>query len=379
MLAPVPVVNSLTELEIAARLGVDQVIICYRNFSRTGILSLSQGLELAQQARQRGVRPLLQWDLLMTESVLQHTQEQIKQVLGLGVFHALRVQDVGALQWALEETSHPLHWIAETGNHNLRGLQEWAKIIGERLERLVLSLEISQEGLREVANKLSIPLELLGLGPILLFYTPRHLLQNFADDASEQVKVLATSEESAHKNFPVVQNCHGTFLYHQKHHWLLQHGKELAAMGMTHLRLEVESESLLEQALQLWSHPDPQLLEQFQANYPVPLIRGFYHRNKSQVLFSKLKNEILENLREEALGEVVGVEKGNYLGVQLREGAVLQVGGHYRMQTPEGKNIAFTLRNLKDFGLHPADQLRGGVVLVDYVKGACPKSLITQK
>ena len=244
----------------------------------------------------------------------------------------------------------------------------------------MLSPEISQQQLKEYAQKLPCSLELLGLGPILLFYTPRHLLKRFENVDEEEVHALASSEESAHKNFLVRSNSHGTFLFHQKHYWLLEHVCDLARMGITHLRLDWEglASPLRTMALQLMKKSDPLLLKKLQIAYPAPLIRGFFHCNKSEGLFSKLKNEGLEKWRERSIGEVIGVEKGCFIGVQLREGKSLRVGHQYEFKTPEGKTLPLTLHTLKNPDLSPTSCVSHGLALLGHVKGVGPKSLMVR-
>ena len=271
MLEPVPRVDSLAQLSAAAAGGAGEVIVCMADFARTGQLSHAAGVELARAAWERGVRPLLQWDLLMTERVLQKKIRQISPLLDR--FSALRVQDPGALQWALECVEHgqlSLHWIAEGGNHNLVGLQKWVELIGPRLGRLVLSMQIPAPRLQHYARQLPCPLELLGIGRLLLFYTPRHLLEQFGRAEEEDIRLLASSEESAHNDLPVLSNRHGTFLFHQKHLWLLEQGAELEHMGITHLRLEVSDHRLLSQALRLLQNPVPAFLRSFDGTTPPP-------------------------------------------------------------------------------------------------------------
>ena len=110
------------------------------------------------------------------------------------------------------------------------------------------------------------------------------------------------------------------------------------------------------------------------------MIRGFYHSNKSNVLFPKLKNPHREKLREMALGEVIGVERGHLLGVQLREGAKLRVGQRYLLQTPEGREISFTLRDLYYPDFSPAVQIEGGPALFGYRGGGVgPRTVLTER
>ena len=304
-------VHSLEELTFAREWGVREVIIALEDFSRWGGLPRGEAIALAQKAKQWGVRTLFQWDILMVETVFCELREQVPSLFREGGFGALRVQDAGALQWAFEKTDFPLHWIGEAGPYNLVALKKLEEFFGGRLERLVLSLQLPREKLSLYSGELHTPLELMGLGPILLYYSPRHLLQ-------EQGTFLASSEEGAHRNFPVISNGHGTFFFHQKHHWLLEYTEDLEEWGIAHFRLEGDR-AFLQRALELIQKPSPDNLGKFQRDYPVPLIRGFFHRNKSDILFSKLKNQQLEQRRDSAFGVVVSVEKGRSLGVELFE------------------------------------------------------------
>ncbi|MCY4645077.1 MAG: U32 family peptidase [Bacteriovoracales bacterium] len=376
MLNPIVVAHSKNQFKEVLRDGAKEVIVAPRELSRFGRLSLTQSMELAKEIKAHGMRPLLQWDILMTETVFRQKVLQLRPLLEEKCFSALRVQDPGALGWALEETDLPLHWIAETGNHNLKGLDAWARLLGKRGGRLVLSFQLPRERLETYAKKLPIPLELLGLGPILLFYSPRSLLKNFDSIRASEGMVTASSEESAHKGFPVISNDHGSFLFHQKHLGLLEHARQLQKMGITHLRLEGPDPSFDTKALRWLKHPDPKGWEELRASYPKGLICGFYRRNKSDVLFPKLKNERLERARERALGEVIGVEKGAFLGIRLRPGGHLEVGGHYLIQTPEGKSIPFTLHTLKCADLSEVISLSEGTGLIGPIKGVGPGGLL---
>ena len=95
-------------------------------------------------------------------------------------FSAIRVQDIGAAEWVRNELPEiPIHFIAETGNHNLTGLLRWHKYFGQQLQRFVLSSELPISTLIIYCRSLTVPCEILAVGKILLFYTPRKLLSNF--------------------------------------------------------------------------------------------------------------------------------------------------------------------------------------------------------
>src|SRR5690606_28287579 len=143
----------------------------------------------------------------------------------LDTFDALRVQDPGALEWSLKNTNKPLQFIAETGNHNFEALKGWVEYCGDRLERIALSIELSRPVLEEFVKKLKVPCELLVFGRILLFYSPRSLLSPLSPEkiaVNEELAALGESEESPHKGFPIVENRHGTFMFHIKEFCLLE-------------------------------------------------------------------------------------------------------------------------------------------------------------
>lgn len=371
IISPVVWATSQEELLELKALGVEEIIIGLRDFSIMGKLSQKEGILLTREAQKLGMQTFLQWDLLMTENILTQKIAQITSFLEQGRVDALRVQDEGALQWAQEETALPLHLITERGNHNLKALEGWVQLIGKRLQRLILSPEIPRDWLKVYGGKLPCALEVLGLGPLLLFWTPRPLTEALGHDLQDDFSFLATCDESAHRDFPVLSNTHGTFLFHQKHHWLLEHGRELAAMGITHLRLDVKSFEWKKRALRLLKEGGRDAATSFQKDYPHPLIRGFFSRNKSHVLFPKLKNEKLELWRDEAIGEVVGVERDGLMGIELKGGAVMKAGESYRIQTPEGKKLVFTVNTLQE--------LSSDFVVVNGVKSVGPKSFIIER
>mgnify|MGYP003322752277 FL=1 len=117
----------------------------------------------------------------------------------------------------------PLHLIAETGNHNLTGLQRWTKYFGQQLQRLILSTELPKPVLSEYSKILNVPCEILAVGRILLLYTPRKLLSNQAYSSSSTgflEKTLATTEQPQ-RQFPTIENQHGTFMFHHRDLFLL--------------------------------------------------------------------------------------------------------------------------------------------------------------
>src|SRR5690606_4501254 len=111
---------------------------------------------------------------------------------------------------------------------------------GARLTRLVLSIELSKESLKNIVPALKTPCELLVLGRILLFHSPRALLAPLAGPVADPawLEAVGASEESPHKGFPLLENKHGTFMFLPKDFCLAEQLPELKELGLEYMRFD---------------------------------------------------------------------------------------------------------------------------------------------
>ncbi len=195
---------------------------------------------------------MLEWDALSCEKDIKALQSELSKI-DFSLFSALRVQDPGALEWAMENTSLALQLNLETGNHNLEGLKAYRDYVGERLERMVLSIELTLEKLQPLPQRAWCSCGVFLTGRILLFYTPRNLLSAMLPEDDEprarpQISAIGESEESPHKGFPVLENQHGTFMFHMKRQFLFEHLEELSFLdfGRVDLRFDEDMSSFLQ-------------------------------------------------------------------------------------------------------------------------------------
>ena len=140
-------------------------------------------------------------------------------------------------------------------------------------------------------------------------------------------------------DFPIVENRHGTFMFHPKGHNLLDYANELYEMGLKFLRFDFRSEdclSLLEKVGPiLKSGIDFSSVKNY---FSQKCIQGFFKANKSDVLFKKLKNYRIQRKDENYLGEIVEVVKKNYVAVLLKNpNEKLLLNDELEFKTPEGK------------------------------------------
>lgn len=371
---------SLHDLGVLKELGFTEVILGHRLLSRYAKTSDSELHSLISRARELGLRVLLEWDILMTQEVFAATLPTLhafsSQVDGI------RVQDPGAFHHCLRETDLPLQFIAENGNHNLEALQGWIDLAEGRLERIILSIELSRETITEYCEKLPVPCELLGFGRILLFYTPRSLLGNLFPEKlsmNEDLEVLGESEESPHKGFPILENRHGTFMFHIKEFCLVDYARDLAASGLQFLRLDLRFSGVnfLPSLMDLLRNFEQEKFLAFKEAYPQDLMRGFYLVNKTDVLFPKLKNTRLQKREGDFLGEVLEAEKGEHLAILVRHKRGLRVGDKLRILHPKGEVFTVEVRNLRNSGLAEVPSVSAGALaLIPYMNGVWVRSQI---
>jgi putative protease len=234
----------------------------------------------------------------------------------------------------------------------------------------VLSNELSKEHLKSYAQLLKTPIEVLVFGRILLFYSPRKLLSPLEKNeviAQQYISASGTSEESPHSGFPLIENMHGTFMFNVKDLSLIENLSELREMGILNHRLDLRFDNSINQI---------DSLESF--NGPRPLIKGFYQINKTDILFSKLKNK--KTLRSDLgfLGVIVDVEREKGLAILVKKKDFNKNSDtKLKIITPEGKEKKLERYILKNSLGEIVDQaVEGDLLICTYINGVTVKSQV---
>lgn len=372
--------QNLHDLNILKNLGYEEAILGPKLLSRFGKLNFEDYCSLCLRANELGIRVILEWDILMTEDTFTNCIFEIKRYLPLA--DAVRVQDPGALNWMIENSEKPVQFIAENGNHNLPSLQGWIELAQGKLERLILSIELSKNSIQEYVRKLTIPCELLGFGRILLFYTPRPLLSALSPEkiiANQELAALGESEESPHKGFPIVENAHGTFMFHIKEFCLLDFSEELNQMGLAYFRIDQRwaHTSLLNEISQVAFSYNRDLLQSIKENYPQDLMRGFYLVNKTDVLFPKLKNSRLQKREGNYLGEVLEVQKGSHIAIMVKNSKGLRKADCLKILHPKGEVFEVKIYTMRNLSLEEVDFIPSGdLAIIQFIGGVWVKSQV---
>lgn len=365
-----------------------EVIVGTSALSRYSETSLGD-LEVMIAANQKFQLPLvLEWDVLAQETLFQKNAELIAR-LPLHEFKAIRVQDPGALNLVKEKYSWlKVQLILENGNHNYAGLTRWSEFLGEQLDRLVLSNELSREHLRNYATELKSGLEVLVYGRILLFYSPRLLLSPLKKEeiektlANKNIEAFGTSEESPHAGFPLIENRHGTFMFNVKDLYLLDHLEELKSLKLAAVRFDLrfdESFKHLDKMMDLYmgtiAHES---VSDIRANHARPMIKGFYNINKTDVLFTKLKNKRIQRLDDNYIGEIVDVERDQQIALVVKSKTLsIKLGDEIQLVTPEGKTKTIGLKSLLNTSKVAKTQASTNeIVLIPFISGVVAKTQV---
>lgn len=379
-----------------------ELILGLKDFSRFGELTLLDLEKIISLNQKKRYTLVFEWDILETENKFKETAKLIldNPFLKRGDFSAIRVQDTGAVRFIFEHFSWlKIQIVLENGNHNLRGLSSWANILGERLDRLVISNELTRQSLTQYAQVFPDKIEILVFGRIIVFYSPRKLLapiykKNQTNDLqspkSSSIEVLGTSEEGPHSGFPIIENGHGSFMFNVKDLFLLEHVEELYKMKLAGARFDLRFDNYfdcLETCMSIFFAENKQDLyleeeiRKFRISLRRPAIKGFYQTNKTDVLFSKLKNKKTARRDEYYLGEIVDSEKDLLLVLKLSNEISKENSKEnleLNIETPEGKTktlqLSWPLKN--SLGESVWSGSKGEIVLIPYIRGVSVKSQV---
>lgn len=376
---------SRSDLEKCKSLGIVEVLIAPASLSRTGKISIEHAEHLLAEAKELGLSPVLVWDALMPEKELGDCLKRLEDSNIWKNASAVRVQDLGALNWILETQANlPIHFIAETANVNLLALKRWEEIIGARLSRIILSQQLTEEKIIEFVSSLKTPCEVLGAGPILLFYSPRSLLSSKLghEEVNDQwLMAVSSSEESHHREFPTVENQHGTFMYLNKDQFILDKLEKISAAGLAFVRIDLQfysdepnSTDGLEEIISAIKN-DPGSVK---SHWPVASFAPFFRNNNTTRQFSKLKPSIHSFRNQSCVARVLMGDKPKRMILWAMRDFV--PGAQYELLLPNGSRIENLNLEFNDLtGNSLKSCVEDQVLFTSWVKSSCVGALLLEQ
>ena len=361
--------------------SIREVILEHKTLSRMGKLDTDSLLSLTGAAIESGLSPVLQWDTLCTKTNLENCIKLLDD-LPLSKFAAIRVQDIGAAEWVRQKFPEiPLHFIVETGNHNLTGLLRWHEYFGHKLQRFVLSSELPISTLNYYCRSLTVPCEILAAGRILLFYTPRKLLGNIESSKNSfdfTEKILVPSDQPQ-RQFPALENQHGTFMYHHKDLFLLDFIPELQKIDMKVLRLDFRHMEIksdwIKKIDRLLGSFDKQIVRSLKLKWPSKITHGFFRANRTDLAIDRIKNPHRKDHGEDLVGCVVEAVKEQHLIMLTRKS--FQSGKSLLGITPEGRECIISTESIHTTDGQPVSEIESGnLYQVPHVKYVTAETLV---
>lgn len=351
-----------------------EVLLEHRDLARLGFLDTSSFCSMLGRCETQGLAPILVWDILADDEALEKGRAILSE-LPLDRIAAIRVTDPGIATFLKDAyPGLPLQLNLETGNHNLPGIEAWARAF--QPQRFILSNELPLDLLSEIRKTAAVPVEIMALGRILLFYTPRHLIRGAKAEAllRESVPHYVTSVEDG-KHFPIEENHHGTFMYYEKDLFLLPYLDQIEQAGLDCVRLELKffSQNPLTSALTShFQNPGAASLKKVKSCLGPRLTRGFFKSNRTDKQFKKLKNvHLIPKENRDYLGTVVESKKQQYIAQVLEK--PIAVGDWLTYQIPEGDLVEHQLTWIRDKDGRPVQQTsRHGLWLVNHRGGISP-------
>ena len=372
-------VRDSAQLEFCLKTPLEEIILEHRFLSRLGGPETEKLLNLLELWTDSGRSALLQWDLLHNESELSQAV-QVLEKLPLHRFSAIRVQDLGAANWLRKTRPElKLHWIVEGSNHNLKGLLRWYGLLIPQLQRLVLSTELPGKMLQHCIRDLKVGCEILGLGSMLMFYTPRRLISALNETKTpdqNDLDVWAAFNDTPHRKFRTLENSHGTFLFHDRDLFLLDRLPQLSEWGLEAFRLDLRRVSI--EWLSMITEADlndQKQIKNLRRKWPFRTSQGFFRANHTDRALQRMKNPFLITQEESPVAVVLESIKQQHLALHIKR--PFQCGSTLWSVTPEGRILEISvtwMTNLqsKPLSIAQTDQ----VVLIPHSKFVTSQSLV---
>jgi putative protease len=369
-------VTSPDDIERVADLPlVRDVLIEPLQLARLGNLEWPATLGLAALAQTKSLNPILVWDILMTQAEFRTIASALRAE-DFARFGAIRVADLGAAHWVINNTDRNIELICEAGSHNIDALCVWCDIFKDRLVRLVVSHEIPENDLADLCRQVPCRIEILGAGRIEMFYSPRPLLsKNFELGADGRKEVTVSSPDSHNRPFPVVETGHGTMMYLHRDRFILDRCKKFIEMGVASLRVDLRHLSSV-------GHADDGIeavvraIESMEVpHWPHATSAPFRQANNTLRSSARIR-ERLDRVRSSAcIAQVIASESERYTVFQVVRASEIKSG--LQVIIPTGEEMVLPTTNFRDSSNNPVSSFVPGQVLVTpWIRKLVPGSVL---
>ena len=246
LLAPA---GNLYKLKIALKYGADAVYIGGEAFSlRTAADNftheeMAEGIKFAHDI---GKKVYITANIIPHNRDLAEMERYFREIYELGA-DAVLISDIGAFSICREAAPQlEIHISTQANNTNYKTVEAWHRL---GAKRVVLAREMSLSEIREIRDNIpnGCELEIFMHGAMCVSYSGRCLLSNYltARDSNYGAcshpcrwQYALMEEKRPGEYMPVFENERGTFIMNSKDLCMIEHIPELAACGVSSLKIE---------------------------------------------------------------------------------------------------------------------------------------------
>jgi collagenase-like PrtC family protease len=365
----------LNDLEIIGNLPVSDILVQIEGFSRYGGVKPGDCPQIIDRIVSKQKKAVLALDSLFCESELEHKVQELKPYLSK--FNSIRFLDPGLgrlISSMFPETK--LELSLEHGSLNRSAIQGWIGSYASGLSKIILSSQLPLETIRSLVADIPLPVEILGFGPLEMFYSRRKLLEGFGntDDSAVSDWKIASADRPDQLN-QIYQTDRGTIAFYDKILNILSFRGKLGDLGVHSIRLEYQTDRQLQQIMEILNKSSCLSNQGFKIEEDQT--KGFIEDNQTHQHFIKLTNHHLDKSREKKVGSVLESVKNQYTAFQLDRNLTLPASVTFI--SPEGRDIPHQMFKVSDLKNKTySGVLEPGIYRIDWIKYAVASSIITQ-
>ncbi|MGK0290337.1 MAG: putative protease [bacterium] len=367
-------IRNQKNLAIVKDLPFDEVLIYPAIFSKVGEIKLSEIQSIVQILKDAGKKIIFVWDKICRDLELERLLNLFKN-LPIEDFYAIRFLDIGVGNYLKENYPDlPLQITVERNSHNQSSILGWVDYFQPQLQRVVLANEIPINEIKKFRNQISCEVELLGLGQIEVFYTPRSLVQHHQKEQSNSIiKLKVASEDRPDRWSPVIENEHGTFMFNDRDLFILDNEQELKEAQIDMARIEPYTDQQYE-LLQECTKTE-EWVKLLKEQWPQKTTRGFFRANKTNAPFVRLTNKFLQGKRGREVGRVIEYVKMSHLVINIQK--PISIPQTLIFHSPEGRTTGYSFTVIKTLaGQEITGTIKPGNYILPWVKHAVSRSII---
>jgi len=366
-------IRNNNELSIINKIQISEILVESDAFSFAGEINDEKLIQCFSELQQFGKKPVLVWDLLSKDDQLSQKKDLLDRIINRVV--AIRFRDPGVGLFIKElYPSIPLQFSTEHCYQNNLGVIEWVETFKPMLSRIVFSNQVPLAAINSVRNKIDVEVELLGVGPLEIFYSGRDLLANLPlNEQNIQRKLETASLDRPEQISNVISNAKGTKIFYDKVLFTLEEAETLQASGINMLRLDLSSFSQFQ--LLADYYPDADWISLLKKSESKKTTIGFLNRNHTDNPFKKLTNQFLKKEIQNRIGLVLESVKNSYTLIRLIQPVKLPMV--FNFFSPEGRVIKLKVCELKSLQGKKFEKVAPkGLYIHHWIKYTVPMSLI---